>query len=162
MKLLPSSHFVRTESSLGQLLFWKATFLVEYLLRIKISTEELLWLMQVLLHSINFFRRAAFSKKLFFQKRNILHYLLFQESYLFAAATFSKDVTFFTRNLFSRHFRPKLVYWNESVYCTPIDRALKMWFNKGSGSFLRPTIPELWRFLRNQLRRFLDKINTQI
>ena len=62
----------------------------------------------------------------------------------------------------SRHFRPKLVHWNESVYCTPIDRALKMWFNKGSGSFLRPTIPELWRFLRNQLRRFLDKINTQI
>ena len=35
----------------------------------------------------------------------------------------------------SRHFRPKLVHWNESVYCTPIDRALKMRFNRGSGSF---------------------------
>ena len=30
----------------------------------------------------------------------------------------------------SRHFRPKLVHWNKSVYCTPIDRALKMQFNK--------------------------------
>ena len=61
-----------------------------------------------------------------------------------------------------RHFRLKLVHWNESVYCTPIDKALKMRFKEGSGNFLRPTIPELWRFLWNQLRRFLDKINTQI
>ena len=37
-----------------------------------------------------------------------------------------------------------------------------MQFSEGSGSFLRPTIPELWRFLGNQLRRFLDKVNTQI
>ena len=62
----------------------------------------------------------------------------------------------------NRYFRSKLVHWNESVYCIPIDRALKVRFNEGSGSFLRLTIPELWRFLRNQLRRFLDKINTQI
>ena len=62
----------------------------------------------------------------------------------------------------TRHFRPKLVNWNECVYCTPIDRALKMWFSEGSGSFLWPTIPELWRFLWNQLRRFLDHINTNI
>ena len=40
-----------------------------------------------------------------------------------------------------RYFRPKLVRWNESVYCTPIDRALKMQFNEGSRSFIRPTIP---------------------
>ena len=53
-------------------------------------------------------------------------------------------------NSLNRHFRPKLVNWNESVYCTQIDRALKMWFNKGSGSFLLPTIPELWWFLWNQ------------
>ena len=62
----------------------------------------------------------------------------------------------------TRHFRPKLVNWNECVYCTPIDRALKMWFSEGSGSFLWPTIPELWRFLWNQLRRFLDHININI
>ena len=55
------------------------------------------------------------------------------------------------------HFRLKLVNWNESVYCTPIDRALKMWFNEGSGSFLQSTIPDLWRFLWNQLRRFWIK-----
>ena len=60
-----------------------------------------------------------------------------------------------------RHFRPKLVNLNVTVSCTPIDRELKMWFNEGSGSLLRPTIPELWRFLCNQLRRFSDKINTQ-
>ena len=62
---------------------------------------------------------------------------------------------------YSGHFRPKLVHWNKSVYCAPIDRALKMRFNEGSGSFLRPAIPEWWRFLWNQLRRVLDKINTQ-
>ena len=42
-KLLPSSHFLRTESSLGQLLFGTTTFLTEELFRIKISTEELLF-----------------------------------------------------------------------------------------------------------------------
>ena len=46
----------------------------------------------------------------------------------------------------SKHFRPKLVHWNEIAYCTPIDRALKMQFKEGWGSFLRPTIPELWKF----------------
>ena len=30
------------------------------------------------------------------------------------------------RRVSGRHFRPKLVHWNESVYCTPINRALKM------------------------------------
>ena len=34
----------------------------------------------------------------------------------------------------TRHFRPKLIHWNKSVYCTPIDRALKMRFNEGSGN----------------------------
>ena len=70
--------------------------------------------------------------------------------------------SFFPDKVEIRHFRPKLVNWNETVYCTPIDRALKMWFNEGSGSFLRSTIPELWRFLWNQLGRFLDKVNTHI
>ena len=63
----------------------------------------------------------------------------------------------------NKHFRPKLVNWNERVYLLYTNRqSIKMWFNEGSGSFLRPTIPELWRFLWNQLRRFLDKINAQI
>ena len=34
-----------------------------------------------------------------------------------------------------RHFSPKLVLWNESIYCTPIDRALKMRFKEGSADF---------------------------
>ena len=47
----------------------------------------------------------------------------------------------------SRHFRPKLVHWNESVYCATINIALKIQFNESLGSFLWPTIAELWRFL---------------
>ena len=39
-----------------------------------------------------------------------------------------------------------------------VDRALKMRFNKGSGSFLQPTIPESWNFFQNQLHSFQDKI----
>ena len=61
-----------------------------------------------------------------------------------------------------RHFRPKLFHWNKGVNCTPIDRALKMRFNKGLGSFLGPAIPEAWKFFYNQLCCFFDKITTQI
>ena len=42
-----------------------------------------------------------------------------------------------------RHFGPKLVLWNETVYCTPTNRVLRMQFNKWSASFPPPTIPEL-------------------
>ena len=52
----------------------------------------------------------------------------------------------FSIDVCNRHFKPKLINWNESVYCTPIGRALKMQFNEEPGSFLRPTIPELWKF----------------
>ena len=46
------------------------------------------FLKQVFPHTISFFRRGKFSKKLVFQKRNIPHYLLLLESYLFRVATF--------------------------------------------------------------------------
>ena len=42
----------------------------------------------------------------------------------------------------------KLVYLTERLYCTLIDRALKMQFNEWSGNFLRPTFSELWKFSR--------------
>ena len=48
--------------------------------------------------------------------------------------------------LCGRHFGPKLAHWNDSVYRTPIDRVLKLRFNKGLASFVRPTIPESWKF----------------
>ena len=48
------------------------------------------------------FQKGYIFKKLFFQKRNIPHYLLFLESYLFREATFSKDITFYSSNLFRR------------------------------------------------------------
>ena len=47
----------------------------------------------------------------------------------------------------TRHFRPKSVHLNESVYCKPIDRTLKMLFIEESHSFLRPIIPGLWKLL---------------
>ena len=39
-----------------------------------------------------------------------------------------------------RYFRPKSGYWHKGTYCTLIDRALKMRFDKRSGNFLKPTI----------------------
>ena len=106
MELLPNSHFLGIGSSLGQLLFGTATFLAEKLLRIKISTEELLCRRSYF--CISFFRGALSSKKLIFQKRNIPLFLLFPKSYLFRAVTFSKGTTFcssyfFRRATFSQH-----------------------------------------------------------
>ena len=60
----------------------------------------------------------------------------------------------------SRHFRPKLVQWHESIYCTPIDRALQMPFNEGSGSFLRP--PFLKVFLKSNALFFGQNKYTNI
>ena len=73
-------------------MFQTATFLTEKLSEIKISIATIL--KQVLLYSLNFFRRVTFSKNLDFKASNISHYLLFLESYLSKAATFSKEVTF--------------------------------------------------------------------
>ena len=57
-----SSHFLRIESSSGQLLFGTATFLVEEWFRIKISTAELLF------PSRYFCTASTFSEKLHFGK----------------------------------------------------------------------------------------------
>ena len=45
----------------------------------------------------------------------------------------------------TRRFRPKSGHLSDRVYCKLIDRTLKTLFIEASGSFLRPTIPELWR-----------------
>ena len=63
-KLLPSNGFFRIGSSLRKLLFGTANFGVKELPKIKITREKL----------------SFFWKKLIFQKRNIPHFLLFQES----------------------------------------------------------------------------------
>ena len=94
--LLARSHFLRIESSSGQLLFGTATFLAEKLFRIKIPTEELLF------PSRYFCTASTFSEKLQFGKSNIPHYILFLESYLFRAATFLKDTTFYGSSVFRR------------------------------------------------------------
>ena len=89
-KILQNSHFLRI-SSLWQLLSATAIF---SLFRIKISKKRVTFSKQVLLHNINFFRKGILWKKLIFQRSNILYYTLFLESYLFRAATSSKDGTF--------------------------------------------------------------------
>ena len=58
------------------------------------------------MHSINFFGKAKFWKKL---KSNILHSLLFLKSYLFRAATFSKGATFYSSYLFTTYFFKRLI-----------------------------------------------------
>ena len=75
--------------SLQQLLFGTAIF-----------SEELFF--QVLLHSINLFRKAILWKKLIFQKINFRIFVLFLESCFFRATTFSKDATFYSSCLFRR------------------------------------------------------------
>ena len=59
---------------------------------------------QVLLHSVNFFRKTTFWKKLMFQNSNILHYLLLLESYLFTVATSSKKRQLVQQLPFQKNF----------------------------------------------------------
>ena len=99
-KLLPSNHQLRTASSLGQLIVGRATFLVEGLLRIKISTEELLFRSRYFCTTSTFSEKLHFGKKPFFYENNIPYYPLFLESYFFRVATFSKDVIFHSSYLF--------------------------------------------------------------
>ena len=66
----------------------RANFLAEDLFRIKIFIERLLF--RDRLHSVNFFKRVIFWKKLIFQKSNVPYYILFLERYLFRAAAFFK------------------------------------------------------------------------
>ena len=58
--------FFRISTSLWQLLFGTAIF---SLFRVKITNFFSFFRKQVLLHSINFFRKVSFSKKLIFQKK---------------------------------------------------------------------------------------------
>ena len=107
---LPRSHFLRIGSSLGELLCWKSSFLVEELVQDKDIYRTTTFLKQVILYSINIFRRdtfltkvlllnsssrtVTFWKKVIFQKSNISKHLLFLESHFFRETTFSKDLTF--------------------------------------------------------------------
>ena len=86
----------------GQLPFETATFLVEELFRKKDIYRRATFSKQVILHIINFSRKAIFWKKLIIQKSNTLYYLLLLESCFFRAATASKDTTFYSLLLFRR------------------------------------------------------------
>ena len=108
VKLLQSRHFLRIRSSLRQLLFGTAT-LSGGTVQDKDILKRANFSRQVLLHSINFFRKATFWKNLIFQKAIVRSiYLLFPENCLFRAAISSKDATFYSsyilrRALFLQH-----------------------------------------------------------
>ena len=105
-KLLASSHFLRIESSSGQLLFGTATFLAEELLRIKISTAELLFPSRYFCTASTFseklhfgkkhFRKAIFRITYFFWRATFLERLLFQKILPSMAAQFSQEPLFTT------------------------------------------------------------------
>ena len=71
-------------------------------------------------------------KKWIFQKRNIPHYLPFQESHLFGVVTFSKDVIFYSSNLyfFTTYFFTRITILQLSVLATatlPIYQLVIKW-----------------------------------
>ena len=69
----------------GQFLLETANFLAEELLKIKITTEKLLFRSKS--SASNFSEKLHFEKELIFRKSN--------KSYLFRVATFAKDATFY-------------------------------------------------------------------
>ena len=66
VKILHSSHFLRTGSSLRQLLF--GTFFLEELFRIKISKKELLFQSRYICTASTFSKKLHFGKNWFFRK----------------------------------------------------------------------------------------------
>ena len=101
VKLLQSSHFLRIGSSSRQLLFGTVIF-SEELFRLKISKRELLLWSRYFCTASAFWELLYFGKKMIFQRSNSPHYLLFLESCVFGATTFSKDPTFYSSYLFRR------------------------------------------------------------
>ena len=76
-KLLPTNHTLRIRNSLVQLPFGTVTN------RSYLQERYFTFSNQILLHCINFLKKAKFWKKLLFQKSSVLHYLFFLEGYLF-------------------------------------------------------------------------------
>ena len=82
---------------------------------------------------------------------SILHRLQIKqinvEKYIFqkisTCSSYQSQLKAFVIAIVTRHFRPKSGHLNDSVYCKPIDRTLKMLFIEGSDSFLPPIILEL-------------------
>ena len=92
-KHLPSSHFLRTGSSLGQVLFGTLTLLVEKLFRIQSFSEEVLF-------QTRYFC-ATFSEELFFGKSYFFGKARIRIAYFSWIATFFRVTTFFKKNLLS-------------------------------------------------------------
>ena len=107
-KPLPSSHFLRigsfTGSSLEQFLSGIATFLVEDLSRNRIKNiyKSAAFSKQVLLRSINFFRRATFWEKASFSEKQYFALPPFSGMLPLYSSYFFKNVTFWSSYLFRR------------------------------------------------------------
>ena len=127
-KLLPSSHFLGIESSLGQYLFGTATFLEEDLFRMKISTEELLFQSRCFCTAWTFLEEQHFGKSLFFRKTlfritysfwgaTFLERLLFQKTLFSTAVSLSEELLFYNI-IFQRsyYFTAMLPFYNYTSY----------------------------------------------
>ena len=112
-KFLQSSHFLRIESSLRQLLFRTAIFFGGTVYD-KDIYKRATFSKQVTLHKINLFRKATFWKKLIFQEINFcityifwraffLEQLFLQKTLPSIAATFSEELLFYNI-LFQKKF----------------------------------------------------------
>ena len=112
-KILQSSHFLRIESSLRQLLFRTAIFFGGTVYD-KDIYKRATFSKQVTLHKINLFRKATFWKKLIFQEINFcityifwraffLEQLFLQKTLPSIAATFSEELLFYNI-LFQKKF----------------------------------------------------------
>ena len=126
-KLLLSSHFLRIEGSLGQLLFGAGTFLAEDFFRIKISTEchpfEAGCTTSTFSEEHNFGKSKLFRKAIFH-----ITSLFWRASYL-ERLLFSKDATFCSSYLFRRaifftaYFFRKITIWQLLF----LSRAILLW-----------------------------------
>ena len=100
-KILQSSHFLRIGGSLQQSLFGTAMF-SEKLFRIKISKKELLFQSRYFCTGYQPFQKSHALEKTDFSENQFPHYVLFLESCLFRATTFSKDAIFYSSYFFRR------------------------------------------------------------
>ena len=99
-RILQSSHFLRTGSSLRQLLFGTAIF-SEELFRTKILKKSYFFIVGTSAQHQPF-QKSYILEKTDFSENQLPHYLLFLESCLFRATTFSKYATFCRSYLFRR------------------------------------------------------------
>ena len=117
-KLLPSSHFLRIGSSLGQVLFRTPTFLVQKLFKIKTFSEEVLFqpgTSAQLFQKSYYFEKANFSEKQYSVLLIFLGWLFFQSGYFLKIPYFHSSY-FFRKAAFSQHTLPEDILFRSDIF----------------------------------------------